>query len=123
MGDKPPTERYITIIIEGCEHYGVKREYIDWLKSLEYQKRKDPSEFDTIPVPENAPTMTMDDVKAADGVGDNPLYMTVNGKVMNIPKLEGPAKQIFKITKNTNREVCILRRLLCMRCCTIRCLV
>merc|ERR1712157_135154 len=60
--DKPPTERYITIIIEGCEHYGVKREYIDWLKSLENQKRKDPSEFDVFEVAEDTPTMTMDDV-------------------------------------------------------------
>lgn len=93
--DKPPTERYITIIIEGCEHYGVKREYIDWLKSLDYQKRKDPSELDAFAVAEDAPTMTMDDVRAADGIGDNPLYMTVNGKVIKIPKLDGPAEQMF----------------------------
>jgi len=87
--DKPPTERYITIIIQGCEHYGVKREYIDWLKSLEYQKRKDPSEFEAFEVPEDTPTLTMDDVCAADGIGDNPLYMTVNGKVIQIPKVLG----------------------------------
>merc|ERR1712078_415320 len=42
----------------------------------------------------------MEDVEAADGVGDNPLYMTVNGKVIHIPKLEGPAKQIFKNCQN-----------------------
>merc|ERR1712176_1270473 len=91
--DKPPTERYITIIIEGCEHYGVEREHIDWLKSLDYQKRKDPSEFETLPVPENVPTMTMADVEAADGVGDNPLYVTLNGKVVMIPKNVGGMAQ------------------------------
>ena len=27
--DKPPTERYISIIVEGAEQHGVKPEYID----------------------------------------------------------------------------------------------
>lgn len=88
--NKPPTERYITIIIEGCEHYGVKQEHINYLKSLEYQPRKDPSEFETMDVPNDAPTMTMADVEAADGVDGNPIYTTCNGKVLShigLPKM------------------------------------
>jgi len=81
--DKPPTERYITIIIEGCEHYGVKQEYIDHLKSLEFQKRNSPSSFEKFPVLEGtAPTMTITDVELGDGIGENPLYTTCNGKVL-----------------------------------------
>jgi len=33
--DKPPTERYRDIIVMGCEEFGVKKEYIDWLKKLD----------------------------------------------------------------------------------------
>ena len=33
--DKPPSERYISIMTEGAESFGVKKEYIDWLKSHE----------------------------------------------------------------------------------------
>ena len=33
--DKPPTARYIQIMSEGAESYGVKKEYIDWLKNHE----------------------------------------------------------------------------------------
>ena len=31
--DKKPTQRYKEIITEGCEHFGVKQSYIDWLKN------------------------------------------------------------------------------------------
>lgn len=33
--DKPPTARYIQIMSEGAESYGVKKEYVDWLKNHE----------------------------------------------------------------------------------------
>ena len=33
--DKPPTERYIDIMVRGATHYGVNQSYIEWLKSLE----------------------------------------------------------------------------------------
>lgn len=33
--DKPPTERYIQIMTEGAESFGVKKEHIDWLNSIE----------------------------------------------------------------------------------------
>ena len=31
--DWHPTQRYLEIIMEGCKHFGVKAEYIDWLRS------------------------------------------------------------------------------------------
>jgi hypothetical protein len=101
--DKPPTERYITIIIEGCEHYGVKKEYVDWLKSLEFQKRKVPSEFEKFVIPEGTPTMTDTDVEVGDGKDDNPLYTTCNGKVL---KHEGfPDMMLEKILSNKARGI------------------
>ena len=101
--DKPPTERYITIIIEGCEHYGVKKGYIDWLRSLEFQKRKVPSEFDTLLIPEGTPTMTVTDLEVGDGKDDNPLYTTCNGKVL---KHEGfPEMILEKILTNKAKGI------------------
>ncbi len=39
----PPGERYIDIIVRGCEHYGVKKEWIDHLKTVEVTPRKSKS--------------------------------------------------------------------------------
>ena len=75
----PPTERYINIITDGHAHFGVDPVYIDKLKSMEVQKRKDPSEYESLPTPEDLPQMTMADVEAAN---DSPLYSTCNGKVL-----------------------------------------
>jgi len=101
--NRPPTERYITIITEGCAHYGVDEEYIHYLKSLEYQPRKDPSHFETLPHDaENLPTMTMADVEAADGKEGNPLYTTCNGKVLHhvgLPPMFVEKLQQYKIHK------------------------
>ena len=33
--DKPQTARYIQIMSEGAESYGVKKEYVDWLRNHE----------------------------------------------------------------------------------------
>ena len=96
--DKPPSERYIDIITQGCQHFGVKQEYIDKLKSHEQQKRKDPADYQKLVVPDGVPTMTMDDVKAADGKEGRPLYTTSNGKVLShiFPEDDkGPAELIM----------------------------
>ena len=38
-GDKPPTERYVDIMIEGATMFGVKEEYINKLKNMDKQMR------------------------------------------------------------------------------------
>jgi len=101
--DKPPTERYITIIIEGCEHYGVNQEYIDLLKSHEFQERNSPSTFEKFPVLEGTPTMTITDVELGDGIDDNPVYTTCNGKVL---KHEGlPSHHLERIQSSKSKGI------------------
>ena len=85
--DKPPAERYIDIITAGCKHFGVKQEYIDHLRSIEFQPRKKPEDFDKLTVPEGVPTMTLADVEKGDGKDGNPLMTTLNGKVLKHGKL------------------------------------
>lgn len=57
--DKPPTERYLEIIKEGCIQKGVKQEYIDFLNNHPMQKRKTMSEFRKLTVPPNLPRKTL----------------------------------------------------------------
>ena len=103
--NQPPTERYLQIITEGCTHYGVDDDYIQHLKALEYQPRKDPSQFQTLPLSENLPTMTLADVAAADGHDGKPLYTTCNGKVLHhrgLPTQFAEKLQQYKIDKNSH---------------------
>lgn len=60
--NKPPTERYVDIMKEGCVMYGVKQEYIDHLTNMEMQPRTKPEDFMCLggPVPEGLPTWTFD---------------------------------------------------------------
>jgi len=48
--DTLPSERYLDIISKGCEHFGVSREYIEWLRGHECVPRKDPATYRKIPV-------------------------------------------------------------------------
>jgi hypothetical protein len=49
--NNPPGERYLDIIMRGCVHYGVKQEWIDYLKTHPCTPRKKVSEFQKIPLP------------------------------------------------------------------------
>lgn len=82
--DRPPSQRYLDIIIEGCQHFGVKEEYIQWLQVHEAQPRKRLGDLSTLQLPYNLPKMTMDDVVAADGHESRNLFVTLNGKVLNM---------------------------------------
>ncbi|KDO33788.1 hypothetical protein SPRG_01667 [Saprolegnia parasitica CBS 223.65] len=79
--DKPPSERYIEIMVRGCEHYGVAASHIALLKSVPFVPRKTPSEFVSVPVPDGVPTFTQEELRAGTGVDGRPLYVSINGKV------------------------------------------
>ncbi|EQC39734.1 hypothetical protein SDRG_03162 [Saprolegnia diclina VS20] len=79
--DKPPTERYIDIMVGGCEHYGVAASHIALLKSVPFVPRKTPSEFVSVPVPDGVPTFTEEKLHIGTGVDGHPLYVSINGKV------------------------------------------
>lgn len=99
--DRPPEQRYIDIMIEGCKMYGVSEEYIAKLGRMETRPRLDPKDFATFKVPENAPTMTAEEVAKADGADadgkKNPKYFSVNGKVIEC--LEGCPPQMAAMWK------------------------
>ena len=98
--DKPPTERYIDIMIQGATQHGVKQAYIDFLANLENQPRKRPEEFQKFDIPDGIPTWTMQEVKKGDGNDGRPMYVALNGKVMEyIWGEEKPAS--YYLIKNT----------------------
>ena len=97
--DSPPYQRYIEIIVEGCKHFGVDKEYIEHLQSLKSVPRKKPEEFKSFPVPPDVPKWTLQDVAKGDGKRDNPAYVTINGKVL---QYKGPRDTFFgKMVLNT----------------------
>lgn len=81
--DMPPKERYLEIMVEGCKHYKVDERHIRYLSNHEMQPRPKPSEFLSFgAVPNGAPLMTPEQVKKCNGKDGTPLYVTVNGKVL-----------------------------------------
>lgn len=71
MVRNPPSERYVDIMVEGATKFGVKPEYIAWLKAQEVRPRKPISELktqrDIAEVPADLPTMTEEEVANGDG--------------------------------------------------------
>ena len=47
--DKPPLERYVAIMVEGAEHYGVSREYIGNLQMRQRRPRRTDRQTDRQP--------------------------------------------------------------------------
>lgn len=78
---------------EGAEHYGVNKEYIDKLKSYEVQPRRLPEEFVSYEIAEDAPTMSLEEMKAGTGKDGAPIYCSINGKVLEY----APAEENDKI--------------------------
>lgn len=79
----PPGERYVDIISRGCQHYGVKQLWVDYLKTVPVTPRKHPKDFSTIAVPADATAVfTYADVAKCDGKGANDMMFVVNGKVL-----------------------------------------
>ena len=78
--DKPPTERYLDIMMQGAKHFGVKEEYIEFLRNHEKQPRHKPEEFRSMPVPADDKKFTLQEIVDTNAKGDD-LLMTVNGKV------------------------------------------
>ena len=54
-----PSERYISIMIEGMENHGVNPEYIEKIRNRPCVKSKTLDELEKFDVPEGAPEMTM----------------------------------------------------------------
>lgn len=79
-----PQERYLDIMIEGARHFGVAESYIKQLQTLPKEPRPDPSDFLSFGIPPRDKIMTLDDIRLFDGIDGRPVYVTVNGKVLEI---------------------------------------
>jgi len=97
--NKPPAERYIDILCEGCAHFGVKPEYVEWLRSQPFVPRKPPEELLTFDVPADTPTWTLEDVARGGSDEGPPFYWAINGKVL---EYTGPPNGTpYQFVKNT----------------------
>ena len=104
--DKPPTERYIQIMTEGAAHYKVDPKYIEMLNGLEQQPRRKPDEFEAYELPEDAPTMTLEEMMAGTGKDGGPIYCSVNGKVLQyLPAEEDEKVRGFVMALNAGKQL------------------
>jgi hypothetical protein len=108
--DKPPSERYLQIIIAGAKHHGVDPSYIDYLEKVESRPRPCPTTYLSFPTQEGAMNkfMTRDHVETH-GTGDNgnPFYMLSQGRVIECSR--EPDHRLFqefaKMAKTHGRDV------------------
>jgi hypothetical protein len=111
-GDKPPTERYMDLLILGCVQHGVDESHIEWLKHLEVQPRRKPHEFRQIPVADGLRTWTMDEVARGHGQDGAPIYFAINGKVVEYvsPKdMSSPAYKMSRVYAGCHLELLLSR--------------
>jgi hypothetical protein len=79
-----PSERYLDIIVKGCEYYGVRSSYINRLKHEQpVIPRKLPIAYKTIEnIPDNV-YYTNEDLLKHDGKDPTiPLWISINGKIL-----------------------------------------
>lgn len=104
--DHIPQERYLDIMVEGCQHFGVKQEYMDQLNALEKEPRPVPDQFLSFgPIPSNdnnAPTVfTMEQVLQQDGQEGRPIYAVCNHKVLEINNPTEERTGLFRMFRRT----------------------
>lgn len=83
--DRPPSGRYLQIMVDGARHYGVDAAYIETLQKQECRPRPSPEDYISFPVQEGAmeKTMSRKEVEEkGDGKNGNPLYICCNGRVI-----------------------------------------
>jgi len=77
-----PQARYIDVLCEGAEHFGVASEYVQWLRAQPSVPRRTPAEYRAWTVPAEAPTFTLAEVLASDGSQGRPAYRIAGSKVL-----------------------------------------
>jgi hypothetical protein len=120
-GHNPPSERYIEIITLGCAHYGVAKEWIEYLKSVKCTPRKALSELKSVPDPDGLfekKKWTCAELAKCDGNDGRDLCTCINLKVMKFVgdivnnaqhrSIYGMAKQRFSGSDNTLRMTRVL---------------
>lgn len=104
-----PSERYLTMMIEGCKHYGVAPEWIAWLEKQPFSPRKLFHEFLRYEVPSNLPTWGLEELARGDGQEGRPIYVALNGKVIEfLGPREGPMYE-FMIERHIGADMTLAR--------------
>ncbi|CAF1487857.1 unnamed protein product [Adineta steineri] len=99
--DNHPSERYLDIIVKGCEHYGVRSDYINRLRQEQpVIPRKEPHTYQTITdVPPDV-FYTLDELAKHNGTDpEHPLWICINGKILEhtgLPSSDDPAYETQK---------------------------
>jgi len=96
--NRPPSERYIDIIVRGCVHYGVAQSHIDWLKEQHFVPRKSPKDYNKIPTPPSI-FFTQQELSTMDGLEGRDMGYSMNGKVL---KFVGTPQQKLRFAFVTN---------------------
>lgn len=82
---RPPSERYVDVMVQGMEHHGCLKSAIDELRNTPHQTpRRQPAEYQTIEVPLECEdrVFTWEEVEKSNGLDENKLRVVFNGKVM-----------------------------------------
>jgi len=74
---RPPSERYLALLIEGCVQHGVDNAWVAQLRATPCTPRPTPAEFACFPSPQSDRLMSLVDLAMEDG-----LCFAVNGKVL-----------------------------------------
>jgi hypothetical protein len=79
-----PSERYLDIIIKGCEHFNVHQEYIKRLKEEQAViPRKQPDTFQSFPNIPSDVFYTVEELAQHNGSDPSlPLWFSINGKIL-----------------------------------------
>jgi hypothetical protein len=96
-----PTERYLDIIVKGCEYHNVRPEYIHRLKHEQpVIPRKQPHAFNSFTDIPSDVFHSMDDLERHNGSDSAlPLWTSVNGKILEyngLPSVDHPDYQLQK---------------------------
>jgi hypothetical protein len=111
LGTKPQ-QRYIELMITGCKHFGVHDSHVALLEAIAYTPRKQPAEFAAYAIPEDTLTWTDAELVAGNGVDGAPIYMALNGKVLEwLGPPEHPFAKFQKQRAGTHIEVGFARQL------------
>ena len=95
-----PSERYLDIIIKGCEYFKVQSDYINRLKEQAVRPRKQPHTFLSITdIPPNVFYSEEDLIKHNGNDPSLPLWISINGKILEysgLPSNDHPNYEIHK---------------------------
>jgi hypothetical protein len=95
--NKPPSERYIEIMILGCRHFEVDPKYIEYLQNVEKVPRPSPESYHSLGSPESKNlVMTLDKVLEHNGLDGKPLYFCINRKVIEV-NFEPDSKEFLEL--------------------------